>query len=244
VANANRINLAGALRSHAVLTDEATELEESISQLHDTGLGPDSTNAHYQPNLGLAHRELYRLTGQPDALNVATAALRAALAVTGADQQLHASIAGDLAQTLLYQQDGSAEALGLLTEAARHPAATAFTRFDATIAAAQLQTPADAMAWWCRAVDLLPILAWRGSRYRDRETTAGRFADTARAAAACACVLARPAQAVSLLETGRAVLWNQLLEARADLQQLWVAKPAVAARMELVRAELDSTDHW
>jgi hypothetical protein len=40
-----------------------------------------------------------------------------------------------------------------------------------------------------------------GCGYRDRETTAGRFPNATRAAAACACVLARPAQAVSLLET-------------------------------------------
>ena len=70
-----------------------------------------------------------------------------------------------------------------------------------------------------------------------------RSAGAARTAAACACDAGEPAEAVSMLETGRGILWSQLMEARAGLDRLAVARPDLAERMAFIRTELDGTQY-
>ncbi|WP_406063077.1 hypothetical protein [Micromonospora sp. NBC_00860] len=239
----NRINLAGTMRIHAGLIGDLAELDESIRELLEIAAGPTPDGHHLQYNLGRAYLERHKLTGADDDLTEAISALQGALVAADADGQRYARIALDLAGALIRAGNGSGAALRLITIAARHPSATVMTRFEAATAAAQMEAAPASLAWWRAAVDLLPVLAWRGSRHRDRQMAIKRSAGAARTAAACASAIGEPAEAVSMLETGRTILWNQLLEARAGLDELAAARPDLAERMIVIRRDLDRTHH-
>jgi hypothetical protein len=94
-------------------------------------------------------------------------------------------------------------------------------------------------------VRLLGVVAPRGLSRHDRQFTIGRFSGIASVAAAAALAnpavpaADRPAQALALLEAGRAVLLSQALEARDDLTDLRHAYPALADRFIALRDQLD-----
>ncbi|MET7424246.1 CHAT domain-containing tetratricopeptide repeat protein [Dactylosporangium sp. NPDC005555] len=105
---------------------------------------------------------------------------------------------------------------------------------------------AAAHGQWDRAVDayavavaMMPFVAWRGSVRSSRERLLRRWAGIAAEACACAIAAGLPDRAVELLEHGRGVLWSQLLETRADITALRQAAPALAARVDAVRAALN-----
>lgn len=95
------------------------------------------------------------------------------------------------------------------------------------------------------AVRLLGVVAQRGLSRHDRQFTIGRFSGIASAAAAAALAnpavpaADRPAQALALLEAGRAVLLSQALETRDDLTDLRQAHPALAEKFIALRDQLD-----
>lgn len=243
LAGINRINLAGAMRTHAGQVGDLAELDESIEELRSAAVELAPDDYHLQHNFGRTYLERHKLTGAGDDLTAAVSALRAALAAVDADGRSYASIALDLAGALTHTGESSAEALRLLTATARSPAATVMTRFEAAAAAAQLEALPAALGWWRTAVEFLPALAWRGSRYRDRQTAIKKCAGVARTAAACAGEVGEPAEAVSMLETGRGILWSQLLETRTALDRLTTVRPDLADRMTLIRTELGRTHY-
>jgi len=89
-------------------------------------------------------------------------------------------------------------------------------------------------------VQLLPLVAWRGLSRTGQEARIAEWAGLASDAAACAIAAGRLEQAVELLELGRSVLWNRLLETRTDLSDLYQRYPQLAARLDEARAELDA----
>ena len=89
-------------------------------------------------------------------------------------------------------------------------------------------------------VRLLPLVAWRGLSRTGQEARIAEWAGLASDAAACAIAAGRLEQAVELLELGRSVLWNRLLETRTDLSDLYRRYPQLAARLDEARAELDA----
>jgi CHAT domain len=94
-------------------------------------------------------------------------------------------------------------------------------------------------------VQLLGVVAPRGLSRHDRQFTIGRFSGIASVAAAAALAnpavpaAGRPAQALALLEAGRAVLLSQALETRDDLTDLQHAHKALAGRFIALRDQLD-----
>ncbi|SDT80664.1 hypothetical protein [Actinoplanes derwentensis] len=240
----NRVNLTSAQRLCAVAAGDVTELAESIIELGVIAEGQDEVGAHVLHNLGRGHTAMFTITGSSVSRDAAVAALRGAFAATPAGYQSAASIAVDLAEALLLgPQRAEDEALRLLDLASEHPAATVLVRFNAATTAASLRPGADALDRWRRAVALLPLLAWRGSRYRDRESAVARFAGVARSGTACAAGQGMPREAIGMLETGRSLLWSQLLETRADLHWLGTIRPDLAEQLARVRRELDRTHH-
>ncbi|MFJ4950515.1 CHAT domain-containing protein [Streptomyces sp. NPDC088760] len=142
-------------------------------------------------------------------------------------------------------RDAAAEAIALWQRAARLPGGSAADRIAAATSwgglAAELGDWAQAVDGMATAVDLLPLLAWRGLDRRQRERLLADCAGLAQDAAATALAAGRPEQAVELLERGRSVLWSQLLEQHTELDVLRTAAPALAARLDRVRAALDAT---
>ena len=117
--------------------------------------------------------------------------------------------------------------LDLLLRAAATTVAPAGPQFVAAETAARLAVdtgrwPVACMAYGA-AIDLLPAAAWRGADRagQERPLRATRWL----AAAAAALRLGDPAQALTLLERGRTVLWNQRTETGADLTALRRAAP-------------------
>lgn len=246
----NRINLAGAVRDHALISDNIGELDESITEIETTVQGlpsGDPNLAGYLYSLGMGYLAKYRLEGGADDLRAAQSILRDALSRTGSDQQVHASIAMSLVDALARENGGSAQALRLLDVVSDHSTAAAVVRFDAASTAGRLRLAAGcyrkALPAWGKAVNLLPVVAWRGSRYRDRESTVGQYSGTATTAAACACAAGKTVEAIHMLETGRGILWGHLLEARAGLERVRAVRPDLATKLEAVKAVLDATHH-
>jgi tetratricopeptide (TPR) repeat protein len=92
---------------------------------------------------------------------------------------------------------------------------------------------------YAAAVELLPLLAWRGIGRPSRERLLEDWAGLAADAAGCAIAAGQADRAIELLEQGRGVLWSQLLELRTDLTLLERVAPDLAGRLDSLRAELD-----
>ncbi|MEV7526382.1 CHAT domain-containing protein [Streptomyces sp. NPDC091371] len=134
--------------------------------------------------------------------------------------------AADVLREAAHLETGSADAR---VRAARRWAQTAYADEDTAAALEALRL----------AVELLPLLAWRGVSRTDQERGLAELSGLACDAAALAITAGQPRLAVELLEHGRGVLWAQLLETRTDLTALKEADPALAGRLTEVRAALD-----
>ncbi|MEU6589674.1 CHAT domain-containing protein [Streptomyces sp. NPDC046881] len=202
-------------------------------------------------NLGTSLRWRYQQTGSSRDAREAEALLRAAVRAGPEDSFVYGRHLDALGWLLSARwqrtgdRDGAAEAVALWQRAARLPGAAAAERVAAATSwgglAAELGDWAQAMDGMATAVDLLPLVAWRGLDRRQRERLLADCAGLAQNAAAAALAAGRPEQAVELLERGRSVLWSQLLEQHAELDALRTAAPALAARLDRVRAALDAT---
>ncbi|MFB9183185.1 hypothetical protein ACFFX1_34070 [Dactylosporangium sucinum] len=246
----NRINLAGALRDYASATRNIGELDAALADAEamTEELPPtDPRLADYLFTLGTGQLSKLRLVGGADAARVAQATLQDALNRTQPDEPIYASIAMSLAEAFLWDENRSVDALRLLDLITDHSSAPAGGRFDAARLAAELRVSLGdlrpALSSWRKAVDLLPVVAWRGSNYAERQAVLGRHTGTATEAAACAVAVGRSAEAVDMLEIGRGVQWSQLLEARTDLARLRAVRPGLAARLETVGMTLNATHH-
>ncbi|MEV5105533.1 CHAT domain-containing protein [Streptomyces massasporeus] len=75
----------------------------------------------------------------------------------------------------------------------------------------------EALTAWETLLDLFDVAAWRGKPRHDQEESLAEHQGVAGRAAAYAVSVGRPDRAVELLERGRSVLWNQVLERRSDV---------------------------
>ncbi|MFF8605234.1 CHAT domain-containing protein [Streptomyces sp. NPDC015346] len=91
------------------------------------------------------------------------------------------------------------------------------------------------------AVELLPLVVWRGVAPHDQRHLLADLNELAVDAAAAAVGAGRPEQAVEILERGRTVMWSQLLDLRTtELSRLREDNPEMFARLDAIRDELDT----
>ncbi|GHJ47596.1 CHAT domain-containing protein [Catellatospora sp. TT07R-123] len=144
------------------------------------------------------------------------------------------------------EQDCGDAAYRRFARAAADPVAAAAIRFQAATAAAALATGRDdavaAADAYALAVELLPLLVWRGLDRTDQERWLIEAGAVTADAAAWALAAGRPRRAVEVVEAGRAVLWDLVLQLRTDLRDLAAAYPDRAAALESVRAALLAQD--
>ncbi|XVU20765.1 hypothetical protein ACQPZJ_26210 [Actinoplanes sp. CA-054009] len=140
---------------------------------------------------------------------------------------------------------GLATATTVLHEAADSPGATVGDRITAALWHAALVADDGA---WTQATDsfglalrLLPLAAWRGAHRSHQERHLAEANEAPSMAAATSLELGDGSQAVERLELGRAVLWSQMLELRADYSALHAVAPDVAQRMDEIRLLLDGS---
>ncbi|MFI6294749.1 CHAT domain-containing protein [Nonomuraea sp. NPDC050790] len=107
--------------------------------------------------------------------------------------------------------------------------------------AASENDPVNAATGFAAAVELLPLVAWRGLERSAQEQQLALWDGVACDAAAWAIRDGRPRRAVELLEQGRSVLWAQKLHTRTDLSDLCAADPELGTALDAVRNALDAS---
>jgi CHAT domain-containing protein len=248
-------NVGGALkvryeRAGAVADlDEAIELRRAAvaATPHDH---PD--RVMYLSNLGGVLMARGERTGAMADLDEAIELRRAAVAATPHDRPNRAGYLSNLALALVarFHRTGAVgdldEAVDGWIQACSAPHAPVTARLIAARewgqAAARKWGPAAAVTAYTIAVDLLPLLAWRGIEQHDQQRLLDGYATAvARDGAACAIAADRLDLAVELLEAGRAMHWSQLLGTRTDLTGLSQHAPDLARQLRDCRTLLDES---
>ncbi|MEU5339335.1 CHAT domain-containing protein [Streptomyces sp. NPDC020766] len=206
-------NLAEALHTRFERTDSSADLTSAVGYLQQAVQAtPEDHPAYglYQSNLGFALTALSDSHSAPD--GTVDGAVRACLAAAGA----------------------TSAAPSLRLRAAWHAAGL--------LAASDPQRAAHAAT---HAVNLLPQVVPRALDRGDQQHVLSRLSGLASDAAALALAASdgtaqdRARDALSLLETGRAVLLSQALDTRYDLADLREARPELAVRFIELRELLD-----
>jgi hypothetical protein len=154
----------------------------------------------------------------------------------GRAYRIRAAMTGDRAEAELavaYRRKAAADPIAApITRALAAAAWAEWSRADGDLPAA--------VAGYSAAVELLSMVAWHGLGAIAQERHLRRWRDLTRAAAATCVDAGSQARGVELLDQGRAVMWNQLLDRRADFDMLRAAQPATADRLDQIRVALDA----
>jgi tetratricopeptide (TPR) repeat protein len=244
--------LFGALRMRYEHARNPADLEEAIAvgrRAVDASLADDSARPRRMANLAVGLWIRFEHAGDLSDLEEALDLGRQAIEAT---PPLHPDRARYLygqgrMRRVRFERLGLAEdataAIGMWREAARMPIADTYSRLEAAYhwgrLAATMGNWPEAVHGYAAAVELLPLLAWRGAARRSREQLLSDWPSLARDAGACAVMAQQPELGLQLLEQGRGVLWSDLLDVNADLAALHQAAGELAERLETCRATLD-----
>ena len=245
-------NLSHSLRTRHVWTQNLADRDAALAAAQaaiDMTAIDHPGRARMLSNLANALSDRAAQTGDHAHLNAAISEYHAALDALPTDHPDRAGTLSNLAAAS-YKQFDQVGDLALATTAVRkweeaaevNTAPTAMRVHAARAAgelAASLGNWTDATGAYSRAVQLLPMLAWRGSDQPSREHLLASWAGLAGNAAASAIMAAQPQRAAELLDQGRNVLWSQLLETRVSLEQVHRDAPELAARLEDVGRGLE-----
>jgi tetratricopeptide (TPR) repeat protein len=245
-------NFGNSLRARFKRAGDLADLNAAIAVLREavqaTPVGHPGRSVRMH-NLGAAHRSRFERVGDPADLDYALSIAREALDATPANHPDRVRRLHNLGLALrarfkeLGDRADARAALRMWQEAAAIETASTSLRMNAAEAWGELAASAGdwstATDGYAKAVALLPLLTWRGVSRGSRERLLADRHGLATNAAACAIAAGRLEHAVELLESGRAVLWSQLLETRTDVTALREAHPELAARLDAARAALD-----
>jgi hypothetical protein len=198
----------------------------------------------YLADLGEIYRTLAEVTGDAGTADRAVEFLSAALADMPPDHPSRTPRLTQLARShLACTAPDRPRALALLREAVAVTTARPTRRLDAARLWGDIgaeHDDADAAAeGYAAAVDLLPLLAWRGLGRPERQARLAATAGLTSLATAWAITAGHRERAVEVLEQGRAVLWAQTLQTRTDLTALRATRPDLADRLAALRDRID-----
>ncbi|MEV0902442.1 hypothetical protein [Actinoplanes sp. NPDC049802] len=233
-------------RDRADLARGGALLDEALTATPDD----DPDWPMYALNLSVLMRTVATELGSP------TAADRAIQLAEQARQRLpseHRERAGPLTELgrahwvrAAYRDDPAERRLAVSYRraAARDPVASSTSRALAATAWGDWSRTAsdlpEAVAGMSAAIELLTLVAWHGLDATAQHRHLRRWQGLAASAAATGLQADEPERAVALLEQGRTVLWNQMLDRRADVDALRTARPGWAARLAEIRDALDA----
>ncbi|CCH17828.1 CHAT domain-containing protein [Micromonospora lupini] len=246
-------NLGGMLANRFERNGSPTDLDDAVTVSREAvaATPTDHPNrARYLSNLGNALANRFERNGSPPDLDDAVTVSRKAVAATPTDHPDHAAHLSNLGNTLWTRFECTGadtdldEAVQGWSRACASTVAPATTRLIAARqwarATAEQWGPAAAVEAYTAALNLLPLLAWRGIDHQDQQHLLQTHAATlARDGAACAIAAGRLDLALELLEQGRGVYWSQLLGTRTDLTALHQVAPHLAAQLVDCRAVLE-----
>jgi hypothetical protein len=228
-----------------ILLDEAIEIQTRAVKVVDKN-DPQWSNA--ADALGGALYDRYDATRRLADLSLAISTLRSAVNATPAEDPGRTNRLFRLGLALHTHHEktgtGEAEAISCLREAASISTAAAADRIRAADWWGQLAAAAgdwrEAATAYGAAVQLIPLLAWRGLERTTQEQLLGRWIGLASDAAACMINCGEPKQAILQLELGRGVLLTQSLENRTDYGELRRQNPVLAERLNQIREALEA----
>jgi tetratricopeptide (TPR) repeat protein len=242
-----QLNLANALAVRYRYFQDPADLDDSITAVRaagdDPGAGP-LRRLRYHAMLGYWLTTRFSRTGAREDVEEAVAFLRNVVANTASDEPERALRLYLLGTALLRRGHplDRAEAFQAAREATTSQAAPSSIRMEAAqrwaTMAVQDGDPVTALEGYERAIELLPLLAWRALSRADQERQLTDVSGVSCDAAAVAIRVSRPKHAVELLEQGRTVLWSQVLDSRDDLAALRDVRPQLADRLYEVRTAL------
>lgn len=251
-------NFAAALASRFERNGAIEDLDEAITSTRDAIAAVVHSNedlARYHANLAAMLSTRFKRTAQPANLDEAVDAGRRSIALVSASNpersKFLASLGAALQERYRYAgaaQDASAaidaeiEASAVDTAPARQRVGVARSAAAALVESGDLPRATDLLD---EAVRLLPEVSPRRLHRGDQQHALGGLAGLAGEAAALVLADTRLAEpdrarkALSLLETGRAVLISQALDGRNDLSELRRRDPELAGRFVDLRDQLD-----
>ncbi len=244
------INLAGVLLASQDETPDAAQLTEAAQYAREAVAESSDSSPYHQ--LGAAQLAAillrsYQLSGVPADLREATSAARDALDGLPEQSPEFAEPATLLAQLLIEagRRDALREAIALADKVLTAESIETALRVNAAkLKAIALEqagaSPNEIHQAYRRGVELLPMLAWRGIGNQDQESLISENTDLASSGAEFALHAGDADAAVEVLEMGRGVLWDQILDLRSDLEALRAQFPDLARRLETVRAIIDA----
>ncbi|MCA1705984.1 MAG: CHAT domain-containing protein [Actinobacteria bacterium] len=229
-----------------------SDLDEAIDVCREAVAGVATNHpmrAHLLTNLAESLRDRFMKTDVGADLVEAAEVGAEGVALLGADNPTRTDALityGDVLRRLWVYTDNPEYAVSSMTvcrEAATLPAGRVRMRIGAAYdwgrVAAALEKWESAAEAYAKAVELRPMMAWRGLNRADRERLLDLAPELGGNAAACAIAAGEPDRAMELLEWARGVLWSQMMDTRSDLTALRDAAPDLAAEMATVQAELD-----
>ncbi|MGW3788503.1 hypothetical protein ACWD5Z_28250 [Micromonospora chokoriensis] len=238
-------------------TRAATDLAESVHCLRAAAaipIVPPTHRSHVMALLSTALLRQYEHSGQVAVLDETVAVARSALQTAPADHPIVGILRYHLGLALAdtYRTTADNELLDTAIDEFRQASHTVNTptrhRLNAARAwgewSARLRRWPAAAAGYTAAVTLLPVAAWHGAGRASREWLLTDWHGVAVDLSACAAAARRDDCAVALLDSGRNVLWAQLLDIRADLATVRARAPHLADRLRVVAQELNRADTW
>ena len=254
------IGLAGILSSVGAacntrfeLTGDGADLDAAIDAGRQAVQAAPPGHSHlglFLSNLGAFLRARFELTGHGADLDAAIDAGRQAVQAAPPGYPGLADYLSNLGDTLRTRYDRSGDrahldaAINCWQRASQVATGTPRTRLTAAVrwssAAADMGQTGAAVEGYTMAVGLLHEVAWHGLNRATREDQLVPWAGLVGDAAASAVLNDRPERAVELLEQGRSMLWAQALNLRTDLTDLTEKAPALAQRLNDIRAVLDT----
>ncbi len=234
-------------------TQDSNDLDDALSTAEQVvrDCSPDDPNlAGFLSILGHVLQARYEHEGRTNDLDAAIAAGNRAVELSEPGDPRLGRHLGALGHAFYLRHVGNNETADLDTAIERWRAATEAdstgpsVRMQAALewasAAFKDRRMAAAADGFAAAVDLLPLVVWRGLDRFTQEDHLAELAGLASDAAAAAIAAGQPRRAVELLEQGRQVLWTQALHLRSDLTQLQEKAPELASRLDMARSQLDS----
>ncbi|MGV9540174.1 tetratricopeptide repeat protein [Nocardia beijingensis] len=258
VQTARRSNLGIQLLDRYYANGRLTDLDEAIEQLHlvTEATAPDAVDtARNLTNLALAltlrGSATESLSDIAEAITLHTAAVKGTAGAHPDHGGRLSNLAFSWKEMFMMTNDQAHLRAAISTWQAAAGANTTPTRVRINAAsqwgraATRLNPPDHALSarGFHAAVSLLPHLAWHGLSRVDRQIQLTRWPLLATDAAAAHVAANETTSAVELLESGRAVLWRQMLHTRTDLAAVQAVNDTVAQRLDYIRVHLDHTDN-
>src|SRR5215470_13654709 len=246
-------NLGAALSTRFGRTGAGADLDEAVTVIRQAVAATPTDHpkrAGDLSNLGAALSTRFGRTGAGADLDEAVTVGQQAVTATPTDHPDRAMHLFDLGVALRIRFERTEagadldEAVWGWSRACESAVAPTATRLNAARywaqAIARWRGSAAAVGAYTAALNLLPLLAWRGIGHQDQQhLLQAHAASLGRDGAACAIAAGRLDLAVELVEQGRGVFWSQLLDTRTDLTALRQAAPDLAEQLQDCRALLE-----